>query len=330
MKLKETLENNIMVVVVAVAVAVAGTTFAVVNYYNAQKVASIEQSFNFKLAKLESKLASIDRDLPGIEHFDIRGLFLAENETRGIDPGLFYFKDDRFYASKSDPYWKYSKTTELALIKLVTGIDFDDPMLGMLGQAAVKFPIHLWRADESIVMVDKGEKLNLFPHIIVQKVPNSEIGEVLGLGVSFGRWVDEEDDMDFDADDIDLSGDEDVDELLAAMNRAYYNDAAGFFFLMQTLVNFNSAMMAPNQVFKIKKVQKLGNILYCQFVTEFYDVTVREQTTTVYLHQEIMVISERDSLYFIKITLPSLEPQPRAPIFANVNGWLTNVKLVRD
>ena len=328
MNLKETIENNIIIVLVTVSVAVAGTTFSVVNYHNNQKLLNLEHSLNIKCKKLESKIASIERDVPGIKHFDIRGMFLPQSETSAIDPALSYFKDDRFYASKTDEYWKYSHTNEIELMELILGKKLDSGPFKILAQKAKKFPIHLWKTDETITMIRDGEKTNWFPHIFLQRISNDKIGEIIGVGTSFAEWIGEDDDFDFN--DEDLNQTEDVEKFLEAMNKAFYTDAAGMFFLFQNLISFQSSIISPNETYRIKKIQKLGNILYSQYVTEYSDVEVSGNNTTVYLQQELMIVSERDDFYLIKITLPSTEPNARIPAYAHINSWLSDIKFVRN
>lgn len=314
MGIKETIENNIIIVLVTTVVAVVGATFAVVNYFHTQE-----------LEEVESRWASIERDLPGIEHYDIRGLISTDD--RPIDSELIYFEDDNFYSFKSDQYWKYSKTTELALLDLITGNENEPNPL--IESQLTRIPIHLWKGGGSIQMTSEGETFNWFPRITLQKVSYDEIRGLFGVGISFAEWIND-DDEDYDFDEEDLALDSSAEEFLAAADKAFYSDAAGVFFLLQNTLTLQSILSSENQVYRIKKIQKIGPILYSQYSTEYSNVEVNGEDATVYIRQELMVISENENLYLINIILPSLEPIVRAKEYANVNNWLTSVKLVID
>jgi hypothetical protein len=280
-----------------------------------------QQQLNARIGLLESKLASIQLDVPGIEHFDIRRLFMGDNESASIDPALTYFVDDQFYATSSDSFWTYSKTTEAELLKWIT----DSSLPGPIEAVARKYPIHLWRADDVIEVVDAEETLHWFSHIALQRLELSSIGEIIGVGASFARWTEEKGDYEFD--DEDLATD-DVDEFLARATAAFDSDAAGVFFLFQMLANFVPSIQDQNKTFRLRKIQKLGPVLYAKSVTDHRNVMVDGVAATLYIQQDWLVVSTSTHLYLIKVVLPSIEPTVRAPVSASVYEWLTSVKFV--
>ncbi len=328
MTIKEKIENNIVVVLMATSVAVGGVTFGVAKYYSDQRLSNVEHALNIKMKELESKLASIERDVPGIKHFDIRGLFVSDASSQPIDSGLSYFPEDKFYSIKSDEYWSYSKTTEIELLKQIADIDTGGGLLAILEEKSKNFPIHLWRSNDSFVMDNQGDKLTLFPHILLQRIPYSGVNELMGAGASFARWTEEEGDYEFDAEDMEST--DDVDEFLKKANEVFYQDAAGTMFLFHNFLNFQSALASKNEAFKIKKLQKIGNVLYSQSMTEYSEVKINGISGSAFFQQELIIIATRDHLYSIKISLPSTEPSARVPVFANVNNWITSIKLVMN
>lgn len=327
MSLKESIENNALVILVAASVTVAGVTFAVADFFYNQKVSGLNQSFDLKLSKIESQLASIKRGLPGIEHYDIRNLFLSENDVHGLDSSLTYFKDDKFYSIKSGKYWEYNKTNELELMKSITGKKYDTGFFKIIRKQLERYPIHLWKGSQVIVVDDQGEIYNLFPHIVLQKLSHKSMIEAMGLGAKYADWLSDDNDVNFDEDDLERTSD--GNERITSLDKAFYNDAAGVFFLSQNLINFQIAVNSPNKIFRVKKIQKLGPILYSQFITEYTDVVVLGEETSVYLRQEMMIVSKNEYIYFIKIVLPSLEPEARESEYANINTWLSSVKFAK-
>ncbi|MCF7821611.1 MAG: hypothetical protein K9M17_04105 [Mariprofundaceae bacterium] len=325
MALKETIENNIIVVLAAAVIASAGVTFAVVSYNNSEKLAHLEQSHDFEIKKMESELASIERDVPGIKHFDIRNLYVSNHATQTIDNNLNYFEDDNFYASISDKYWKYSKTSELGLAELIEGEKIDSSLLKKIAKS---HPIHLWKASESFVMHgQEGRKNILFPYIVLQYLSYSSIEKLINIGISEAR---KHKDNTTDSNEKKMKKSVTKDNLRSAIKETFYNDITGTFFSFHNMLIFDMTMSIKNISIKVKKIQKIGDILYSQYVLKYSDIKVSGETTAVYIQHELMVIADRDGLYLIKIVLPSREPEVRADVYSKVNSWLASVKLLRN
>jgi hypothetical protein len=325
MALREKIDNNIITVLVVVSIAVAGTTFLVVNYWNEQQLNNLEQFKNFELAKLESKLASIERDVPGIKYFDVRKILYSANNANTISPTLNYFENDEFYAPKSDEYWSYSKTNEIEFLKQVTGKGIYG---GLFDVYLSKYPVHLWEANETFEMINQEKIFNLFPYIFLQKLSYHDLRKILRVWVSYDRWRMERHDYVFNEEDLKQSTD--TDENLMNITQAIHDDPVGFLFSSLSSLGFQSSVKSSNETYTIKKVQKKENVLYSQSTTKYAGVKVSGEITTVYVQQEIMIISDKKGIYLIKIYLPSKEPVVRNFVYANVNNWLTSVKLLMN
>jgi hypothetical protein len=330
MGIRDTIENHILVVLVSTVMGVGVVIFGVVNYFSKQKILQIETSYSIKQQDMdsikqqdmESKLASIKRDLPDSKHFDIRRLFQTDDLQSPIAGNMHYFEEDKFYDLNSSDYWSYSKTNEIKLKQMIYGIDID---LDSKHKAlAERYPFHLWRADDSIVMTKDGVKNTLFPYIFVQRLSYNVFAELLLGDLSLSCEVE---DTDFDNES--LVDSKNVDEFLENIAKAFVNDAAGIFFFFKQLRDFHYYFRQPKVSSKLIKLQKLGNVIYSQASTEYMDVEVNNQSTSVFVRDETIIVAAKN-IFLVTIVLPSLEPTPRAPAYAHVNEWLAGVKFIVD
>ncbi len=322
MGIRETIENHIIVVLVSTVMGVGVVIFGVVNYFSKQKISQIETSYSIKQQDMESKLASIKRDLPDSKHFDIRGLFQTDDLQFPIAGNMHYFEEDKFYDLNSSDYWSYSKTNEIKLKQMIYGIDND---LDSEHKAlAERYPFHLWRANDSIVMTKDGVKNTLFPYIFVQRLSYNVFAELLLGDLSLSYEVE---DTDFDNESlVDIKN---VDEFLENIAKAFANDAAGIFFFFKQFRDFHYYFNQPKVSSKLIKLQKLGNVIYSQASTEYMDVEVNNQSTSVFVRDETIIVAAKN-IFLVTIVLPSLEPTPRDPAYAHVNEWLAGVKFIVD
>ena len=230
MSIKETLENNLIVVMASVSIASGGLVFGVAQYFHNQEKDRLSVQAETREAELRQKLASIRRELPGAEHYDIRDLMISPESAVGPGGASEFFQGFHFYAVRYDNFWKYSLTSEFGLMKMILDEEFVEEFAGMnpkFRDLLEAQPIHLWRSAESLAIRTKdGTDMKLFSHIAVQHLPYESLDAALGTGAYFGKWLDEEGDLTFDAED--LSEDEDVEDLIKKLSGAAYDDVAGF------------------------------------------------------------------------------------------------------
>jgi len=111
--IREKIENNIFSVIISVAIEVVGVTYSLVSYFDNQKLEYIK----LQLEEEKNKYAQINRDVPGIKHFDVRSFLVKKASDKLLESGLTYFEQDHLIALKDDDYWKYEETTEEKLSK---------------------------------------------------------------------------------------------------------------------------------------------------------------------------------------------------------------------
>ena len=334
MNLKEILERNIVYVVAGASVAVGSVVFATTQYFQSERIELLDLTHSQAITRLEndhardigqlrSRLASIERGVSDQTYYDIRQLTYGPGLEVEIPSESKYFDDDKFYALPDIKNWQYQKITEYDFTKLITDLDIPKPF----ADESRLVTLHLWKSTDHYRLELDDQNLNLFPFIFLQKMSYERMQEIMNVGAAYARWEDEEDDFEFDEED--LSAPDEVDELVENLSSLMRDDVTGIFFLFQNLIQVQDAISnASNRRYRLVKVQKVGNILYSQSLTEFQNVRVNgEMTNSIYLRSEIILVSTSKHIYFIKISVPSLEPLPRGDTYARINEWLLNLRL---
>ena len=105
----------------------------------------------------------------------------------------------------------------------------------------------------------------LFSFVFVQRFPLSKLGELFGSTVDiFGRENEE---------DSALTNDEET-ETINRLENIFRGDIVGSFFYGQLGLNFQAALVSPQLSTELVEVQKVGNVLYAQFLITLKNVSI--------------------------------------------------------
>jgi len=337
MNLKERVESHIVPIIIGSCVVTGGVVFTVENYFHSQHSEREEQAHvqSFKelqithsqdIAKLESRLASIERGMPDQKFYDIRDLIYTSDEGKELPNGTTYFDEAEFYAFTDGKHWRYQKTTEAALFKLLAGEELEGPLADLANR-----PVHFWRTGTDYTIEYGGDIYPFFPNVQVSRIAYSELPNLLNVGVSFAKWLEDDEDFSFDAEDLTSSGhSEGVDGFIAAMSSSMRHDMTGILFLFRQLQSLQSALIDPeNEHYRLLKVQKLGNVHYSHSLTTYKNVVVNgNPKKTFYERVELILVAGKNHIFMIQISLPSLEPVPRGDAYSELNAWLANLRVV--
>ncbi len=345
MGIKEKLESHILMVVVGVAVAVGGCVFAVTQYFHGEHLREVKAKYDLQHSTMQSRLASIERDLPDQKFYDVQKLRHRRDTPPEISKDAHYISEDKFYALLGGDYWDYEKTTGLKLLETVMDENMAQlfKQLGALGPLGklLGSPVHMWKAKKGskddyhysikysvdMPLGSTSVSMSVFPHIAVQRW-DRVIEDAVQTGASLAQL---EAGQDPGLAQGDPEREKDTREIFDRLRRRFYDDMAGTFFLLQAVGDLQRTLMLPNQVFRLRKIQMLENVLYRRSVTELRDVTVNgEAGKTLYLWQETILISTsaRDRSYLISLTIPSLGPNPPKVPYGHANIWLANFRVV--
>lgn len=321
MSLKSRLENHIVLVVIAACVSTGGVVFGVSQYFHNRAIENAEQVYQIKHETLQTKLASIERGVSGDSYLDIRSLVRNSDDDSIISKAQCYFPIDRFYAMRQMDSWEYEQMPEDSYSRLLLGLKPKNFFVSSLSPRESDASLHLWRTGDNFHVQTEKISNHLFPHIYLQKLSFKQLDAFSKAGA-----VDALAEMKRDS-EAPLNEDA-VDQQLSRLSNVIRDDFTGIFFYYHLAQIFEQSMANADIRSKLIKNQKLGNVLYAQFFTEFDNPRVNNrQVPTFYVRNEIILISTTTDVYLIKIVVPSFEPAPRSGVTSDVNQWLASLKI---
>ena len=102
--------------------------------------------------------------------------------------------------------------------------------------------------------------------------------------------------------------------------------------LAQTFANvFKKLTFTSDTHASLLSINKVSNVLYCQFLLTLNNVTIESQHRDSYfINLEVIVISVKNNVYTISDLIPSDEPMLRGPVPAEVTEWLNGFAVFSD
>jgi hypothetical protein len=348
MTLKKFLDSHPVATLIGLGAAVVSATASVTAYFGEHRVQTdkvrLEAEYKNEISSLKTRLASIERKVGGDEKsfFDITRMIVAPDQVRALGSVYSSRANGAFFVSEpSQSAWKYVLTTELSVMKeALLGSVPEEALLQVLGPALKLQNVHMWRADESVIVRpraragmerDAPARMKFYPYVIVQIMTEQQIGSIF---TSLGQATRDEEALaravktlrPLAEDSEAVKGDRKlkVEEVLSEM---FQGDAAAV--MMVGFVNLTLSMpqLYANAKGAVTSAQKKGNVLYLQTRLEFADVQIegRSERTQVLVDTEYFVITSPQSVFVVKVQVPSFDGRSEA--FSWIAQWLTGLRI---
>lgn len=324
MSLKSRVENHFLLILLSACASTGGAVYAVAHFFHSRAINIAEQSHELEQDELESRLASIERGVKGQKRLDIRKLIRTSDDSSIIGKYQTYFPGEQFYAQKNISGFDHQEISELQYHRLLAGFNARNAFVSSDGLGGVPINLHLWRNSKDFKVQTKNHTSHWFPHFCFQKMSRNQVNQLSRLGANEAvSELESKHKIRLDA--------ESVGRQLEQLANVMADDIVGMFFYHQLSVCFDEAIADPQISTRLVKNQKLGNVLYAQFRTQYNDVKVNQRVRKAfYVHHEVILLSTADDIYLVKIVIPSYEPAPRNEMHARVNLWLSSLQIAVD
>lgn len=295
---KARLEEHTFWVLLTFAVFIGGTVFGVVHYFCSERLQAIKSDYEIKITDYQSKLASINRRFVGGDYINVAQFVVHRGDRNRVPAQSKFYADDSFYAPAVQG-WTYKKTTDTEFFTSIFGEEGKKQINEITGLA----PVHVWSRGPLIPMGNHDVIQNFAPCIYLQRLPIEELTVQLNLE--------------------------------AAKNSQpatlFQGDVIGSM-LAQTFANvFKTLTFTSETQASLLNINKVSNVLYCQFLLTLHNVTIDSRKLESYfITLEMIVVSTKDNVYTVCDLIPSEEPMLRGPVPAEVTEWLNGFAVFSD
>jgi len=319
---KGKIEKNAFFVLFGCVVTSVVISAGVQQYFYKQRADLANAKCQAAVEDANSKLASIERGISGSDYLDLKKLLYTSADPLNLPEKAHFFSTDQFYASSSDSDWDYSSTTELGFMGLLGEMAIRDIPRSMREIASLQ-PVHLWKSKTAYDVKGSDQFETLFGCITLERIPISRMRETFKLRA---QMADEESESRTSS--IPISKDDTPEKWVANLDRVFMGDVVGFVFSSSMKMQEHASLYSPEMGFYIVKMQKVGNVLYCQTLVTLKDVTVNGKPYHLYyIRYELLIVSTPENVYVVTIFVPSSDPAPRGKIYSAVNSWLSTFRI---
>lgn len=292
------LEKHPFRVLLTFAVLIGGAVYGIVHYFDSERLEATRHDYEVKLADSQSKLASINRGLAGGDYINVARLVVHRGERDRVPAQSKFYADDSFYAPAVQG-WTYKKTTDTEFFTSIFGEEGKKQINELTGLA----PVHVWTRGPLVPLGNHDVSQNFAPCIYLQRLPIDDLTVQLNLEATKN----------------------------SQSTTLFQGDVIGAM-LAQTFANvFKTLTFTSETQASLLNINKVSNVLYCQFLLTLRNVTINSQKRDSYfITLEMIVISTKDSVYTVCDLIPSEEPMLRGPIPAEVTEWINGFTVFSD
>jgi hypothetical protein len=314
MRIKEYVERNPIIYLLGTAVSVSVVVFGVVTYFCQQRMEVASRRSQFTISTLESELASIKRGLGDSKYIDVRRFVIPKDRAplTPINPKSQYVSSGEFYAIVGLPEWNYEQMSVQEFSKEIYGEALAPPLKKM-----GNFRLYVWKADALITVTGPSKYFDVGPMIVLQRTPVSELTKAVAESLPdiYQKQTGER------------ISPQDLNDVLSTWDRIYRGDIAQYILATELSQHFIiDATDFEHINSQLLESQKVGNVLYLQFLTTLHNAEVAGQHPSVFfVREEMLIITDQDYVTNIHIIVPSGDPAPRGVAYTRVQEWFSGL-----
>jgi len=321
--LKDKIEKNpIISLIILVFICTSVVATILLFFYN-KEIELITKQKDNELIETKSKLSSIKRNIYSNEYFDIRQLFITNEEIKNIPDNYVFFDDDQFYAPKNIGELKYKKMNYVELKSRDEGKEAPE----LLKIFYSKMFVHMWTLDNDVIIDGINGIRVITPCIKLQKRSKFEFKGMLGalfqklnIAEVLNKYLEKGEIND---------GRFDTAKISKNLEGVYNGNWSAILLEQYLTKGLSLPVNNSNVMFELLNVNKNGNAIYAQGLTTFSDVNVNNfKYKKYYLREELIIMSNMNTIYIINTLMPSKDPSTRDPIYKDISNWLYNVKIL--
>lgn len=321
MNIKDRVEHNPFIYILTTTLLASSFAVGIAEYFCRERIEVASQKSALEISTLQSELSSIKRGLGDSKWLDVRTFVHPKNYPGSLPVSTKskFFASEDFYAVTDIPGWSYNEQTPEQLSEKYHHGKLKPSLRRLVGDQ----PLHIWTSRDVMSVEEEVEKDYFFvtegPMIALQRAPYTQVSKVFEhlpelVEEQFGEKVE------FTPDDI--------KDARTYLDRLFRGDAAAVplaELLRGNLVPFPTERMVTQLV----ELQKVGNVVYAQFFSTLHDAKVDKKTVPIfYERKEIIMITDQDSITTIVIDIPTGDPSPRGPVYAQVQEWFAGLAVL--
>lgn len=332
MNIEKKIKDNIWIVLLLITVAVGTTLYSILNYYFEKEIEKQESTCALMIEEMKSRVQSIERNLGGVNYFDVRNLLINKSELATIEKNTKYNKQGNFFALDDGKYWNYLELTELDNMLKTYNLSIHDLSKGPFGNSNETYllpfvktysknhPVYSWWSKDSIIFEHTAGDMTLYTKASVQNLTFDYLKKLDAYGLLKSTNPTQS---------LSNNKKSGLMVFLQRYSKQSDHDRIGNMLSHYVTQKTRFSTVYPDVVVNIQELEKLDNLCYSRVETQFNNCKIDTiNNATVYNIEEIFWLKRANYISIVSISYPSLEPRIPQEIAFEVNLWLNKLKLM--
>lgn len=282
-----------------------------------------------ELTELKTKISSIERNIGENDYFDVKQLFISDNNRNTPSVKSNYIASGNFYADTTNTNWNYKQIPPVTFVR--NGLDINPFELAIGRKSSLtidsifknpefknykrKYRFHQFKYKDSlkIEVAGKEEIYNSSINVVVIKKDVAKIiFDILNENINKEKQL-------LKSLDIDSTM---VNQVIKTAEKQFNQNSSSLIFnLILNGMVYNS--LSSGNTLELQSVQKKSEVFYTKYTRE-YDI----EPETIFETGEVFFADKDNHIYIVLIKVIDKQPLIKTELAADINDWLFSLKFL--
>lgn len=288
-----------------------------------------DEKHEAEITELKTKISSIERNIGENDYFDVKQLFMSNNDRNEPSPKSSYIASGNFYADTTNKNWAYKQIPPVTFIR--NGLEID-PLKFQIGRKS-SFTIDSIFRNQKFKQYKEEYKFHQFKHKDSLKIENKGKEEVYNSSINvvvikkdvakivfniMNQYINKEREL-LKSFDIDTKM---FDEVVKTAERQFNKNSSSLIFNL-ILNGMVYGSLSNGNTLELQSVQKKSEIFYTKYTLD-YDV----ESNKIFETGEIFFAEKDNYIYVVLVKVIDKQPLIKTELAADINNWLFSLKFL--
>lgn len=288
-----------------------------------------EEKHAAEITELKTKISSIERNIGENDYFDVKQLFLADNDRNAPTPKSNYVASGNFYADTTNTNWTYKQIPPVTFVRNGLEIDPLELQIGRKSSFTIdsifknpefknykrEYKFHQFKYKDSLkIEVDGTEEIfnSSINVVVIKKDVAKIIFDIVNQNINNEKEL-------LKSLDIDSTM---VNQVIKTAEKQFDENSSGLIFNL-ILNGMVYGSLSSGNTLELQSVQKKSEVFYTKYTREY-----ENEPEKLFETGEIFFADKDNHIYIVLIKVIDKQPLINTELAADINDWLFSLKFL--
>lgn len=282
-----------------------------------------------EITELKTKISSIERNIGENDYFDVKQLFLSDNDRNEPSPKSSYIASGNFYVDTTNTNWTYKQIPPVTFVRNELEIDPLELQFGRKSSFTIdsifknpefknykrEYKFHQFKYKDSLKIEIEGKE-EIFNSSINVVVIKKDVAKIIFDIIN--QNINNEKEL-LNSLDIDSTM---VNHVIKTAEKQFNKNSSSLIFNL-ILNGMVYGSLSSGNTLELQSVQKKSEVFYTKY-TRKYDIEPKK----IFETGEIFFADKDNHIYIVLIKVIDKQPLIKTELAADINNWLFSLKFL--